>query len=101
MIFTLFPQEDSDEFRVEIELLLKSTSQADVRCFSSSKKYAILINHFRPPRDFKFPGGYIDGCSRSCQYSYLVDNPWFVYSKEEDGLFCLYCVLFATKKNLN
>ncbi len=34
---------DFDESCVDIGLLLKSTSQAGVRCFSSSKKYAILI----------------------------------------------------------
>jgi len=90
-----------DDSGVDIGLLLKSTSQAEMRCFSSSQKYAILTKHFRPSRDYKFPGRFIDGCHRSCQYSYLVDNPWLVYSKEEDGLFCLPCVLFATKQNLN
>ena len=42
----------------------------------------------------------MDGCQRSCQYSYLIENPMFVYSKEEDGLFCLPCVLFANKERL-
>ncbi len=32
--------------------------------------------------------------------SYLEKNPWFVYSKAEDGIFCLPCVLFANKDNL-
>ncbi len=31
---------------------------------------------------------------------YLEENPGFVYSKAEDGIFCLPCVLFATKDNL-
>ena len=42
----------------------------------------------------------MDGCRRSCHHSYLQKNPWFVYSKEEDGLFCLPCVLIANKTNL-
>ena len=68
--------------------------------FLFSRKYSILINHFKPSRNFKFPIKIMDGCQRSCQYSYLVENPWFVYSKEEDGLFCLPCIFFANKERL-
>ena len=32
---------------------------------------------------------------------YLEENPGFVYSKAEDGIFCLPGVLFATKDNLS
>ncbi len=31
---------------------------------------------------------------------YLEENPEFVYSEAEDGIFCLPCVVFATKDNL-
>ena len=82
----------------DIDLLLKSTPQSHVRCFSSSRKYSILTNHFKPPSNFKFSSKFMDGCQMCCQYTYLVDNP---YSKEEDGLFCLPCVLFASKEKLD
>ena len=84
----------------DIGLLLKSTPQSSSRCLSSTRKYSILSNHFRPTINFKFPSRFLDGCQRSCQFSYLDKNPWFVYSKEEDGIFCLPCVLFANKDNL-
>ncbi len=35
-----------------------------------------------------------------CQLSCLEKNPWFVYSKAEDGIVCLLCVLFDNKDNL-
>ena len=56
------------------------------------------MNNFKPSSAFKFPSRYSDGCNRSCQHKYLEENPWFVYSKVEDAIFCLPCVLFATKE---
>jgi hypothetical protein len=52
--------------------------------------------HFKTTSNFEFPSQYVDGCNRSCQHPYFVNNPWFVYSKLEDGIFCLPCVLFAS-----
>ncbi len=90
----------SEQLCDDIGLLLQSTLQTSIRCFSSTLKYSILTKHFKPNSDFKFPSRYLDGCQRSCQLSYLEKNPWFVYSKAEDGIFCLPCVLFANKDNL-
>ena len=88
---------------VDIEtcgLLLHSKQQSSIRNLSPHLKYTLLINHFRPNSGFKFPSRYLSGCNRACQHSYLVENPWFVYSKVEDGIFCLPCVLFATSNDL-
>ena len=82
----------------DIGLLLHSKQQRSIRNLSPHLKYTLLINHFRPNSGFKFPSRYLSGCNRACQHSYLVENPWFVYSKVEDGIFCLPCVLFATYK---
>ena len=71
-----------------------------IQALPSRSKYALLINHFRPSATFNFPSRLLDGCRRSCKLSYVEKNPWFVYSKSEDGLFCLPCVLFANKDNL-
>ena len=84
----------------DIGLLLQSMDQSDVCSLPPNKKFFLVINHFKPDRTFKFPKRYIDGCNRSCQLQYLLDNPWFVYSKAEDGLFCLPCVLFANVRGL-
>ncbi len=89
----------SEQLCDDIGLLLQSTPQTSIRCFSSTLKYSILTKHL-PNSDFKFPSRYLDGCQRSFQLSYLEKNPWFVYSKAEDGIFCLPCVLFANKDNL-
>lgn len=75
-------------------------SQQSIRNLPSEHKVTILSNHFKPDVKFNFPSRYFDGCNRACQHKYLEDNPWFVYSKAEDGIFCLPCVLFANKGNL-
>ncbi|SMN02068.1 hypothetical protein SPONN_425 [uncultured Candidatus Thioglobus sp.] len=79
----------------DIGLLLRSKPQIYIRNLSSKLKYSLLTNHFKPGYNFRFPSRFIGGCNRACQHSYLIENPWFVYSKAEDGLFCLPCVLFA------
>ena len=49
-------------------------------------------NHFQLSVDYKFPKG---ASGRSFQYQWLQSFPWLVYSKQEDGGFCLPCVLFT------
>ncbi len=78
----------------DIGLLLHSFPQNRIRNLPAPYKYLLYSNHFKPSSSFKFPGRYSDGCNRACQHKY------FVYSKSEDGIFCLPCVLFATKDNL-
>lgn len=84
----------------DIGLALRSMSQSQIRNLPPERKYSLLINHFRPNSNYKFPSRFLGGCNRACQHRYLVDNPWFVYSKVEDGIFCLPCVLFATIEDL-
>ena len=84
----------------DIGLLLWQMPQHMVSKLPAELKYSLIINHFKPDHSFKFPSRYLDGCNRSCQRKYLEENPWFVYSKVEDGLFCLPCVLFSTKGDL-
>ena len=56
-------------------------------------KYNLLVNHFKPGADYSFPK-----CSsrRAFQYRWLMNFPWLAYSKQENGGFCLPCVLFAS-----
>lgn len=84
----------------DVGALLRTMPLSSIRSLPPEKKYLILTKHFRPGANFKFPSRYLDGCNRSCQYKYLQENPWFVYSRVEDGLFCLPCVLFARKDDL-
>ena len=56
-------------------------------------KYQLLVNHFKPGPDYKFPRG-VHG--RTFQYRWLQHYPWLAYSKQKNGGFCLLYVLFAT-----
>ena len=84
----------------DVGLLLQSMPQSMLRNMSPECKFTIFKNHFRPGIGYKFPSRQLDGCNRSCQHTYFSENPWFVYSKYEDGIFCLPCVLFASKPDL-
>ena len=52
----------------------------------------MLTNHFKPGADYSLPE-HANG--RSFQFRWLQWYPWLVYSKQENGGFCLPRVLFA------
>ena len=58
---------------------------------TDSEKYNFYCNHFTPTVNYKFPreGG------RSFLHRYLTRYNWLVYSRKENGGYCLPCVLFA------
>ena len=62
------------------------------RNISDEGKYNLLVNHFKPGADYTFPR-----CpnGRAFQHKWLQNYPWLVYSKQENGGFCLPCSLFA------
>ncbi len=60
---------------------------------TADQRYNLLVNHFKPGADYSFPK-YANG--RSFQLRWLQKHPWLVYSKKENGGFCLPCVLFAS-----
>uniref|UniRef100_A0A1X7UTD6 Uncharacterized protein n=1 Tax=Amphimedon queenslandica TaxID=400682 RepID=A0A1X7UTD6_AMPQE len=57
---------------------------------SSSAKYDILRHHFKPNRNHTFPRN-SNGCS--FQYNWLQDFPWLAYSLQQNGGYCINCVL--------
>ena len=61
---------------------------------SSGERYHLLTNHFKPGPKYTFPKSFTSG--RSFQHKWLRQYPWLVYSKRENGGFCLPCVLFST-----
>lgn len=67
------------------------SSQTQSQCAAS--RYNLLTSHFKPSHDYCFPKG-VNG--RSFQFRWLQMFPWLVYSKHENGGFCLPCVLFAS-----
>ena len=58
---------------------------------TESKKYNFYCNHFTPDIDCKFPR---EG-SRSFLHQYLMKYNWLTYRRQENGRYCLPCVLFA------
>ena len=58
---------------------------------TETEKYNFYCNHFSPGVDFKFPREH----SRSFQHQYLRRYKRLVYSQQQNGGFCLPCVLFA------
>lgn len=51
----------------------------------------MYCHHFVPDLNFKFP----KDKSRSFQHQYLRKYKWLAYSKQDNGGYCLPCVLFA------
>ena len=61
------------------------------------EKYQFINHHFSPDVKYKFPKSSTTG--RSFQYQWLVRYPWLKYSEQEDGGYCLPCVMFYASKN--
>ena len=61
------------------------------------EKYQFINHHFSPDMKYKFPKHSTTG--RSFQHQWLVRYPWLKYSEQEDGGYCLPCVMFYMSKN--
>ena len=59
---------------------------------TSADKFNLLTHHFRLPPQYCFPKG---PKGRSFQHRWLEVFPWLIYTKQENGGYCLPCVLFA------
>ena len=60
-------------------------------------KYQFTVHHFTPDSQYKFPR---NSCGRSFQYSWLTKYPWLKYSEQDNGGYCLPCVLFSRSGSL-
>jgi hypothetical protein len=65
---------------------------------SDHERFQLITNHFTPDASFKLPKSTSSGLS--FQYRWLERYQWLAYSKNEDGGFCLTCVLFHQSTNL-
>lgn len=59
--------------------------------WTDSEKYNFYCNQFTPTVDYKFPR---EGVHRFL-HRYLTRCNWLIYSRKENGGYCLPCVLFA------
>lgn len=66
---------------------------------NEEEKIHYLNNFWKPTANFPFPSTSIgnEKVKRRCNYSWLLDYPWLVYSKSKNGVYCKYCCLFATE----
>ena len=80
---------------LDIGLFVAQAVQGSV---SAADKYHLLQGHFIPDEQFVFRTSANSG-RRAFQKSWLRSNkPWLVYSKSDNGGYCLPCVLFAASK---
>lgn len=63
------------------------------------QKLFLLKNNWLVPTSFVFPLRKIRGVNRAFTRSWLEKFPWLRYSQSEDGLYCLYCVLFNSDEH--
>ncbi|CAC5419618.1 unnamed protein product [Mytilus coruscus] len=66
----------------------------------SAQMYSILNENWNPPSSFPFPKREMYGFQRCFKYALLHYFRWVVYSTSQDGIYCKFCVLFATDHNL-
>lgn len=81
------PGDDFDVGSFVEQALLGSVSAAD--------KFLLLKNHFVPRNDFVF---LVNAGQRVFQRSWFSGRPWLVYSRVDNGGYCLPCVLFAASR---
>ena len=59
------------------------------------RKYIICMNHFVPDSSYSLPNSFQHRCNRSRKPNHLSSS--FVYSKNDDAVFGLYCPLFCNR----
>jgi len=60
-------------------------------------KHKVLNDLFVPDENFNFPGTNVHNKNLKFQRSWLKRFNWLAYSKEKDGAYCKFCVLFANE----
>ena len=74
----------------DIRDILKDNS---INNLTDNQKYMLYRNHFVQDNSYSFHKSFQHGCNRSCKPNHLSSS--FVYSKNDDAVFCLYCSLFC------
>ena len=69
------------------------------RVLTAAEKYYLMDEHFVPSNGYVFPRKTYSGCHRSFQASWLTKYNGLVYSVQDDGAYCKYCVLFVANQD--
>lgn len=85
--------------------------QYDIGCFITKineiddfTRYQLLVNHWVPEKDYSFPFSVHTKRGREekrhVNHGHLDNYEWLVFSKNGEGLFCKYCALFLSNKQV-
>lgn len=64
---------------------------------AKAQRYHLLKSPWIPPTNYKYPTTKQGSRLRKFQSQWLKDHPWLTYSKDNNGAYCRYCVLFPIK----
>ena len=73
----------------------KAVQLKKTRRLTDMEKFDFLNHHFIPPCNFKFPTKQYGSWQRSFQHAWLKKFNGLVYSADEEGAYCKFCVLFG------
>ena len=65
------------------------------RCLTDIEKFNFFNNHFIPAFNHKFPTKQYGSRQHSFQYAWLKKFNGLVYSADDEGAYCKFCVLFG------
>mgnify|MGYP001790964670 FL=1 len=83
-----------------LEILPTDIGDAVGQTLSNNAKYHLLTKHWKPSESFNFPTRKQGSKVRKFQHRWLSAHPWLAYSKNKQGAFCKWCVLFAKEVDL-
>ena len=58
-------------------------------------KYNLLTKQFKPDSNYIFPVKFLHGSDTCLNFHWLIEYPFLVYSKINDSVCCLPCILFG------
>ena len=83
-----------------LEILPTDIGDAVGQTLSNNAKNHLLTKHWKPSESFNFPTRKQGSKVRKFQHRWLSSHPWLAYSKNKQGAFCKWCVLFAKEVDL-
>ena len=83
------------QWRIELSQSTDAAEFSQGIITTDHEKYQFIVNHFSPDQPYQFPR---TPSGRTFQHQWLVKYPWLKYSKQENGGFCLLCVIFSRNR---
>jgi hypothetical protein len=103
--FYLVPSHSPEVYRYfDIGKLIKATMSVEdiekaISDLPPSSKYEMIKAASLPSKSFIYPVTHTGGCNREFKPVWVDQHPWMRYSVALDGIFCICCSLFSTKRS--